>query len=332
MGVCSLALAIVAAVLIFTANASLILFSIRGKGDRQHARWDEESEDSPFMGGTRRPEPLLDARVCGQAYAMLPISVVAVISLALYKAENDANAQPGGLAHLSDQIIPSVAFLQFMDCGNVFQSTNTTDIKEHLAVHLHTEFMESVMYATAAWLVIFAIRAIFADVLPDGEGASCVQHCFNAMRLAHSLSVVLLIFAMVGFVPLLLSGIACGISVTASLATLAVLDCSIGSAEGATDLAAKFARRHAFGFFNVSLPSLYCFGCLLLESMVMETRENEAAIHLHYIGLQWAIFAVVWFLLVVYAAPFIRACFNNSAAFGRRSSATSPSSAGRRGY
>merc|ERR1740139_70230 len=75
---------------------------------------------------------------------------------------------------------------------------------------------------------------------------------------------------------------------TASLVGLCVLECCDADAIGSS------GRKQVYAFFNVSVPSLYCVGCLMLEQRAMDKHQRTAEICLRYVAFQMAICAAVW--------------------------------------
>merc|ERR1712039_388412 len=117
-------------------------------------------------------------------FGMLPISGLAVLSMALYKAEYEALQINGDLKDLTAKSIPAVAFLRFMDCASMLAppETNDTLLHEQFAVLLHTEYMQSVIYATVALLLILAIRAIFTDLWLESDNDVTFDYCMKLLR------------------------------------------------------------------------------------------------------------------------------------------------------
>lgn len=294
-------LAVVAALLILTTNTLLILFSTRRQSPNemvvqtvQYSILSTVEDDASDLDadGAEKHVHKLEPKTCAQAYSMLPVSAMALLCMALYKAESDAYAIRAGGDPTATRNIPSVAFLHFMGCKGVLKHTKDKKGEARLAVHLHTEFMQSVFFAVGALLLLLAVRSILAKCLPADEdvGALCGVGCF--LRGCHILAVCILLFALVGFEPLWLSAAACLVSAPASLG-LYVVSCNSPLKKKVWSQIRQF---YAF-FLAVTFPGVYGLGCLWLETVVVRTPGLEEEVHLHYLGFEMAMGATIWYAI-----------------------------------
>merc|ERR1711941_226113 len=102
------------------------------------------------------------------------------------------------------------------DCRAVLQNSTLIEDDEEMTIMFHKEFLEGVLLVVVAYMVTYGIRMFVATKCPDEAGDNIEKQTSRLVaRLAFGPTIILLVFAAIGFAPLILTAIACAISITA---------------------------------------------------------------------------------------------------------------------
>jgi len=282
-----------AALLTMLANGLLIAHSTKAAGDYDslplNASGGNRSSNRGGMfgrgsgnAGSNKDENKadLDVKTCVQGYALLPITVTSIVSLAMYKAVADVSS--GGDSADKHQVF-AVALLEFLDCGGVLQNSTSTHDDEQLTLSFHKKFLSGVMWAVISYLTIYGCRALATARFPSEEEDSADKRTSRLVaRAAFGITIVLLVFAAIGFAPLILTCVACGICVAANLTML-------------MQESTPRMLMHTHCFMVVTLSTIFCLATLLFELKAMGHTVDRAQVYLHLTGFQQAFFAACWF-------------------------------------
>mmetsp|Transcript_11094 Transcript_11094/g.22485 ORF Transcript_11094/g.22485 Transcript_11094/m.22485 type:complete len:300 (-) Transcript_11094:28-927(-) len=287
-------MALFAVVVTLAANLVMISHAAQGSADRS-GDYIEVPDSAP----TRR----LNMKSCLQGCAMVPITLISIICLALYKADVDA-------AHIrkGDRLVATklgaTLFLSFVGCeGLLRERSHLRQSEVEATIYLlHCKFIGGTLFASFTYLVSLGIRAVLTEIGPGSE-RRMARVVRSIARAVFALAVGLLIFAVVGFSPVLLSGLACGVSLLGSCAMLL----SMGGHEQPAASAQGFeicnsntrAQVQAHAFSVITLSCFYCFGCVVLEEVASRPGQDEEEVKLHFVGFQLAFAAAAWFLLTL---------------------------------
>lgn len=230
-------------------------------------------------------EEAFDSKNCIQGYAMLPITAMSVVSVAMYKAAADvADIRDADDGH--PHVFFAGAILKFVGCEQLVNRTykNTPEVQEDTVVAFHTKFLHGVICAVCCYLVIYGCRAGLTARFPsEKDDAEEGRTSRQAARAGFGAAVIVLVFAAVGFFPLVLASISSAISVLASVGMFL---------QGSSASARMLIQSHAF--MPVTLSCVYCLGTLLLEEKAMAPDADEAILFLHLVGFQQAFFCACW--------------------------------------
>jgi len=284
-----------AALITMLANGLLIANATKSTGDY-------DSLVGPARGTTNsngNPQEL-DFKTCCQGYALVPITVTCIISLAMYKAAADLD-DSGQDASSKNQVF-AVALLEFLDCGSIVKEDKSTESVDKLTLAFHSKFLHGVMWAVMSYLVIYGLRAVATAKFPSEDGDAEEKRASRTVaRAAFGLVIILLVFAAIGFAPVILTAIAFGTCMVASV-VMFVQDST----------PRMLMQTHAF--MTVTLSCIYCLGTLLFEMKAMEPNMDRARVYLHLTGFQQSFFAACWFA----ATLAVRDAFNAANAMQQR--------------
>lgn len=223
-----------------------------------------------------------DLKTCIQGFAMLPVTMAAVVSLATYKANEDLDAMGGGEFNFTTMKPDSVALLDFLHLRHVLSHPSTG---MESAVSFHHQFLLGLMCTSVLYLSVLSLHAIFMSTAPVDD--SWPRLTRQSAHVLFGVMVTLLVFAAVGFWPLILGSVAFGLNVVACCLLL-------GSALfGAAVTPRMLLQVHAF--MPVALACTYCFGMLVYGHQALTIGDKNAHdISLHYAGFIQALCASAW--------------------------------------
>eukprot|EP00811_Abedinium_folium_P037320 NODE_9946_length_1388_cov_11.087232.p1 GENE.NODE_9946_length_1388_cov_11.087232~~NODE_9946_length_1388_cov_11.087232.p1 ORF type:complete len:300 (+),score=106.70 NODE_9946_length_1388_cov_11.087232:67-900(+) len=256
------------------------------------------------------PKARCDVAMCAQSYACVPVTVISVVCLALYKAEADAQSVVAGDAQRTASQKMAVEFLKAIGCRGLLEEAEMDDdTSEHTIFLLHEKFIGVAMFAVIMVLVVLAMRAI-----PPASTVPPVSPHFrytrSGARLGFAAACSVLIFAAVGFQPVILCGIAVLLSSISSIVVVAY-ERPLPVTEDAPEESALPPVLHggaernfrlpleAHTFSLVTISCIYCLGCITLEKFAASPGVQESKVILQIIGLELAITAAVWFAITL---------------------------------
>jgi len=250
---------------------------------------------------------------------MVPISAIAIVCLALYKADADAVSESGEASDVSSgrgqaTKMAAVAFLRYVGCGALVQGSDNSTVQETVVL-LHQKYIGAALVASFSYVAILGLRILCYDFEVD---SGRMRDMRSNARMAFGLAVGLLIFAVVGFQPLIFTSIASAVSLGASIVM-------INSAVDAPDRAveeeealrgqghgplihfmksmALRTQLQAHALSVVTLCCLYCLGCMLVERMALSGDRKSAVkqeeVRLQFVGFQLAFAAAAWFSITL---------------------------------
>merc|ERR1712192_5376 len=279
-GICSIWLVGIALILLMIANGTLIANATYTETEEM-PQWERTQ---PLAGENAQGPNKFDMKTCVQGFAMLPVTVTAVVSLATYKADADLDAM-GDEFNLTKVKPDSVALLDFLHYRHVLSHPSTG---MDSAVHFHHQFLVGVIWTSVLYLIVLGLHAIFTSTAPvdDDSKARSMRHY---ARILFGVMVTLLVFAAVGFWPLILGSVAFFLNFVACCLLFA----------SAAGLCGNAATPRTLLQVHVSMPvaiaCTYCFGTLLYDHLALTVgNKNARDISLHYAGFGQALFAAVW--------------------------------------
>jgi len=291
LGLWSMWLAAVAVILLMLANGMLIAHSYKGsQATAEYERAHNGSElASSFPTDDAPGDNQFDMRTCLQGYAMIPVTLTAVVSLAMYKADADLDALAGDETNFTKVQPGAVALLSFIGCKHVLSHGHTGATS---VIHFHSRFLSGTICACALYLGMVGVHALCTSKAPANHSKNTrVQ--FMA-RVLFGVTVTLLVFAAVGFLPLILGTIAFVMSTFGSCILFANAHGHCGFTAAPTNL----LQAHAFTL--VTFACAFCFGCLMFEQVALNLGDEHARdVSLHFSGLEQALFAGGWLAITV---------------------------------
>lgn len=268
-----------AVLITMVANGALISFSTLDA---------PSTENYQQVPGASRPQAL-EWKTCVQGYAMLPITITSIVSLAMYKAAEDAESiGPGKANHTRSNF-----FLEYLGHGDLVKEVDSAHNTEKIAATFQTKFIQGVIFAGVAYMVILGCRACFmANHFQDPISSESDRERWlrSAARSAFGASIVLLVFAVVGFAPLALSSAAAGMALIANAALF------VSNLERISPTSSPRTRLQAHAFTIVTLACLFCFTCVFWEQKALDGTSHLFSLDIHFIGFQQVFFAGSWFI------------------------------------
>jgi len=281
LGLWSIWLAAAAVILLMVANGMLI-----ANCTYQDTEYEGLASSAQTNGVQESAQ--VDMRTCLQGYAMIPVTLTAVVSLAMYKAESDLPLAGGDKSNLAKVQPGAVALLRFIGCEYVLSRNHDGAAS---ALRFHSRFLTGMLVTVALYLAMLGVQAVcMSKAPPDESESSRTRMIRHIARCLFGVTVTLLVFAAVGFWPLILGSAAFALS----LSGLCVL---FASAAGRLcgDAASSRTLLQAHAFTPVTLACAFCFGCLMFEWVALSWGDEDARdVSLHFSGLEQALFAGTW--------------------------------------
>jgi len=234
-----------------------------------------------------------DSKTCLQGYAMIPVTLTAVVSLAMYKAEVDLDALAGDKRNFTKVQPGAVALLRFIGCEYVLSRSHTGATS---ALRFHSRFLIGMICAGGLYLGVLGLHALFTSKAPPDDSESQRSRWIRHIaRCLFGVTVTLLLFAAIGFWPLILGALAFSLSM---FSTCLLFASAAGRFPG--DAVSPRTLLQAHAFTPVTLACTFCFGCLVFEHVALNVGDEHARdVSLHFSGLEQALFAGAWLAITL---------------------------------